>query len=111
MKLVEFNNPNQSDLKTKSANIFLLEQWCIERRKQSYFKENERTKSNSKINEGELVSGENPDDLIAKAWSQGKTESLLKLLNFIESRKINGSNNYFFFSTKFNIYSNSFFFS
>ena len=65
-----------------------MEQWCIQRRKQSYFNDNQTLSMKSDKQETELI--ENPDELISKAWSEGKLKCLTKLLNLIQTNKIHG---------------------
>ena len=71
----------------------MLEKWCIEKRKQSYFKPAET---------GQIVladlydeasdTSSIHDDIIEKAWINGKIEYFNYLINLIKKNKMSGIN-------------------
>jgi len=83
----------------------LIENWCHEKRSKAYFKsESVELKSD---HENETVTGfeelnqESIDSLIEKSWIYGYKSHIYKLIELIETDKLNGSLSpycYFFFS-------------
>jgi hypothetical protein len=78
-------------------NCLLLENWCNERRKKSYFKNQNIIEPENKT---DLMKYENvhgtsnekiADNLLEKAWINDDPKYIKELITLIESKKLNGN--------------------
>lgn len=75
-------------------DIYLIENWCHEKRKIAYFKSESgelKSAENESINGFDELHQEDVDSLIEKAWIYGYKSHIYKLIDLIETDKLNGS--------------------
>ena len=80
-----------SNLKETEKGIYLLEQWCVEKRKHSYYTESNQPPANTTCGANENDINQLADDLIEKAWIFGGLDSFRQLISSIKTNKINGN--------------------
>ena len=94
--ILKMTNRVQVLLSEKSTqnSIFLLEKWCIEKRKQSYFKpaETGQTKLANFFDETSENNRNIHDGIIENAWINGNIEYFNYLINLIKRNKMSGIN-------------------
>ena len=66
-------------------DIYLLESWCVEKRKNLFY-----TDQDQKIAVDELSLSKSVDDLIEKSWIYPNKEYFDELLILVETKKISG---------------------
>lgn len=74
----------------------MLEQWCNERIKKSYFKNQNQNNFEISLNDASSNSYENlADNLLEQAWINKDAKFLNELIKLIESKKISSKNKLF----------------
>lgn len=80
-----------ASLKETEEAIYLLEQWCFEKRKNFYYTESSKLPENKTSEDYQHDIIQLADELIEQAWIFGGIDSLRQLIDLIEMKKINGN--------------------